>query len=85
MTNFNETVTYELSRDYSFQRVTEKKTENGSWKFDADKKMVILKFKKTTLCIFNLTNGEFTITACEGLDPAKNQLGVATIFKTIEQ
>src|SRR5688572_14542085 len=58
-----ETVTYEFDKNYSFVRITDKKTEKGTWKYEPEKKVVHLQIKKkTNLYILALTPKEFTLS-----------------------
>jgi hypothetical protein len=81
MTNFNETVIYEFSNDFTLQRVTEKKTEKGVWSYDPNKLLILIKIKKTVLFVQKLKEGDLVVSVGDGTDPKKNSLGVATALK----
>jgi hypothetical protein len=81
MTNFNETVTYEFSNDFTLQRVTEKKTEKGIWSYDSTKLLILLKIKRNNLFVQKLGAGDLVISAGDGTNAKNNSLGVATALK----
>jgi len=81
MTNFNETVTYLFNNDFTLQRVTEKKTENGIWSYDSTKNLILIKIKKTTLFVQKLKEGDLVISVGDGSGSNENSLGAATAFK----
>jgi hypothetical protein len=83
MTNFNETVTYEFSEDFTMQRVTEKKIEKGVWSFDPTKLLILIKIKKTTLYVQKLKEGDLIISVGDGTASNKNSLGAATALKRV--
>jgi len=84
MTNFNETVKYQFSKDLTLQRVTEKKTEKGTWSYDPTKALILIKIKKTTLFVQRLKEGDLVISVGEGTETNKNSLGAATALKIVD-
>jgi hypothetical protein len=85
MTNFNETVTYQFSGDNTLQRVTEKKTEKGTWVYEPAKHLILIKIKKTTLFVQKLNESNLIISVGDGTDSGKNSLGAATALKRIDE
>jgi len=84
MTNFNETVTYQFFENNTLQRVTEKKTEKGTWIYEPAKNLILIKIKKTTLFVQKLKEGNLVISVGDGTDSGKNSLGVATALKRVD-
>ncbi len=85
LTNMNESVTYDFASDGTFKRLSSKgKTENGTWTYEAERKIILLKIKKTVLYISSLTSEELIVAAGDGKEESKNSLGIATVFKNID-
>jgi hypothetical protein len=84
MTNFNETVTYQFFHDNTLQRLTEKKTEKGTWIYDPSKNLILIKIKKTTLFVQKLKEGNLIISVGDGTNSGKNSLGIATALKHVD-
>jgi hypothetical protein len=85
LTNMNESVTYEFIADGTFKRISSGgKTENGTWVYKPDQKIVLLKIKKTALHIPSLSNTELIVSPGGGMDETKNGLGVGTVLKPLD-
>ena len=82
-----ETVTYQFFKDSNFTRTTDKKTENGVWSYEQDKKWIHLKIKKKThIYIMSLKEGEFQLTANNDKEPIPNNpFGIMVFFKIITE
>ena len=82
LSNMNESVTYEFISDGTFKRVSSKgKTENGTWTYKPDQKIILLKVKKTQLHISSLSSTELIVSPGDGMDKTKNGLGIGTVLK----
>ena len=82
LTNMNESVTYEFISDGTFKRISSNgKTENGTWTYKPDQKIVSLKIKKTTLHIPSLSSTELIVSPGDGMDETKKGLGMGTVLK----
>ena len=82
LTNMNESVNYQFKQDRSFTRVSSKgKEEKGSWVFNLEQKVVLLKIKKVSLHIPLLSKDELVIAPGDGSGSASNALGVGTILQ----
>ena len=80
----NETVTYEFYKDNTLLRVTDKKTEKGTWIYEQEKNLIHLTIKKKTdLYINSLKRNEFQLSTTDKEDPKENLLGIKILFKTI--
>jgi hypothetical protein len=85
ITNMNESVTYEFITDGTFKRISsDGKTENGTWTYKPDQKIILLKIKKTVLHIPSLSSEEVIVSPGDGMDVTKNGLGVGTVLKPLD-
>lgn len=82
LTNMNESVSYEFISDGAFKRISsDGKAEKGTWIYKPDQKIILLKIKKTVLHIPSLSSTELIVSPGDGIDEAKNKLGVGTVLK----
>lgn len=85
LTNMNESVTYEFIVDGTFKRISSSgKAEKGTWTYNPDPKIVLLKIKKTMLHIPSLSNAELIVSPGDGIDETKNKLGMGTVLTPID-
>ncbi len=84
VTNIEETETYQFFPDHSFERVTEKKTEKGTWVFNAATRAITIKTRRDKLYVSKLKQGDLVITPEEPTDPARYALAVRTAYMIIE-
>jgi hypothetical protein len=80
ITNLNESITYEFFADSTLKRVaSDGKTENGTWTYKTEEKIIYLKIKKITLLIPVLPNDELIIWTGD-----RNRSGIGTVFRHVE-
>lgn len=84
VTNMEETETYQFFPDHTFERVTEKRTEKGTWVFNATARTIIIKTRRDKLYVCKLEQGDLVITPEEPADPAKYALAVRTAYRIID-
>jgi hypothetical protein len=85
ITNMNESVTYEFLTDGTLKRISSSgKSENGTWNYKSEQKIILLKIKKTVLYIPSLTISELIVSPGDGIDETKNGLDMGTVLKLLE-
>ena len=84
VTNIEETETYEFFPDHSFERITEKKTEKGTWVFNAATRAITIKTRRDKLYVNKLKQGDLVITPEEPAAPARYAVAVRTAYMIID-
>ena len=85
LTNMDESLTYEFISDGTFKRVTSNgKVEKGTWIYEPDQKIILLKLKKTELHIPSLSTTELIVSPGSSMNESKNGLRMGTVLKPIE-
>jgi hypothetical protein len=80
-----ETVTYEFKPDHTFVRVTDKKSEKGTWTHEPENKMIHLQIKKkTNIYIASLKENEFSLSPTQLADPSNNALGIRVVLEPVK-
>jgi glutathione peroxidase-family protein len=82
----NETVTYKFLNDNTLLRVTEKKTEKGTWVYEKEKNLIHLIIKKKThLYINSLKLNELQLSTTETEEEKDNLLGIKILLKPVSE
>lgn len=79
--NIEDAPVYQFFKDNTLESVTNKIKEIGNWSFDSTQKIILVKTKKETIYIKNLTVQELFFSTDKAVDPFNN---AGIVFKRIE-